>query len=64
MSSSFAPDLTPFVVAFVLVDLLAVLALLGVATGAATAFFARHRSVRTARHQRVLPYYGHVALGH
>ena len=32
MSSNIAPDLTPFVVAFVLVDLLAVLALVGVAT--------------------------------
>lgn len=64
MSHNIAPDLTPFVVAFVVLDLIALLAIAGVLTGAATAFVRRHRSVRVQRRQVFVPSYRHVALHH
>jgi hypothetical protein len=63
MNSSFAPDLTPFVVAFVLIDLLAVLAVVGVAAVPVVGFFARNHSVRVRRHEGLFHYYGHLTLG-
>jgi hypothetical protein len=64
MNHNIAPDLTPFVVAFVVLDLIAVLALVGVVAGSLTAFFRTHRAVRTQRHESFVPYYRHVALHH
>ena len=63
MNSNIAPDLTPFVVAFVILDVIAVLALVGVAADAALTFFRRHRAIRLGLAERVLPYYRRVAAG-
>lgn len=62
--TSIAPHLTFFVVTFVVLDVLAALALVGAATGLATRFFGRHRAIRTTRRESLLPYYGHLALHH
>ena len=63
MNSSFAPDLTPFVVAFVLIDLVAVLALVSVALVPVVGFFTRNHAVRVRQHQGLVSYYGHLATG-
>jgi hypothetical protein len=64
MNHNIAPDLTPFVIAFVVLDLIAALAVVGALSGVATAFFRTHRAVRVQRHQAFLPYYRRVALHH
>ncbi len=64
MNHNLAPDLTSFVVAFVVIDLIAVLAIVGVIAGTTTAFFRTHRAVRVQRHEALVPYYRHVALHH
>lgn len=64
MNDSFVPDLTPFVIAFVVLDLIAALAVVSVVTGLATAFFRTHRAVRVQQHQAFVPYYSRMALHH
>ena len=64
MNHNMAPDLTAFVVAFAVLDLIGVLAIVGVAIGASTAFFRRHRAVRVRRREAFAPYYRRVALHH
>lgn len=64
MNHNIAPDLTPFVVAFVVLDLIGILALVGTLAGVTTAFFRTHRAVRVQRHEALVPYYRHVALHH
>ena len=60
MNFSLVPDLTLFLVGFAL---LAVVAVTTVA-GLAITFLAENHAVRVRRHEGVLSYYGHLALGH
>ncbi|MBV9831940.1 MAG: hypothetical protein JOZ82_10130 [Marmoricola sp.] len=64
MNHNIAPDLAPFVVALAVLDLIAVLALVGVAVVGTTAFLSRHRSARVRRHESFVPYYRRLALHH
>lgn len=43
---------------------LAALVLVGSVAAAAYEFFVEHRATRVARHQPVVSYYRHLALGH
>ena len=63
MNSNLAPDLTPFVVAFVLIDLVAVVALVSVVLVPVVSFFARNHTVRVRKHEGLFSYYGHLATG-
>jgi hypothetical protein len=60
MDFTLVPNLTAFVVGFVILALVAVAAVaaLGVA------FLVSNRAVRVRRHEGILSYYGHLALGH
>ena len=64
MNHNIAPDLTPFVVAFVVLDLIALLAIVGLLAGGTTAFFRSHRAARVQRRQAFVPYYRNLALHH
>jgi maltodextrin utilization protein YvdJ len=64
MNHNIAPDLTPVVIALAVIDLIAVLAVVGVVLSLTTAFFRSHRAVRVQRHEAFVPYYRHVALHH
>ena len=64
MTDNFAPDLTSFVVAFVLIDVFAALVLVGLATVAVTHFLRVSHARRVQRHESVARYYGHLVLGH
>ncbi|MET0839077.1 MAG: hypothetical protein ABWY19_09875 [Marmoricola sp.] len=63
MTNNFAPDLTSFVVAFVLIDLLAALVIVGLATVAVTDFVTVNHARRVRQHEGLFSYYGHLALG-
>lgn len=63
MNSNLAPDLTGFVVAFLVLDVLALLALAGVVADVVIGYFRRHRAIRHGLSERVLPYYRRVASG-
>ena len=56
------PNLTPLVVAMVILDVIAVLALMGVAADVAVSFFRRHRHLRMVTSERLFPYYRRLAL--
>lgn len=60
----FVHDLTPFVLTFVVLDVLATLALVGGLASVAVPFFSHHRTIRVSRHESFVPYYRHVALHH
>lgn len=60
MSFVLLPDLTPFLIGFVLIAVLSVALLLV----AAAVFFAQNHTVRVRRHESIASYYGHLALGH
>ena len=64
MTNNLAPDLTSFVVTFVLIDVLAALVLVGLATVAMTRFLRVNHAARVQRHEGVAQYYGHLVLGH
>ncbi|MET0998912.1 MAG: hypothetical protein ABWX73_09380 [Marmoricola sp.] len=63
MTNNFAPDLTSFVVAFVLIDLVAALVIVGLAAVAVTDFVSVNHARRVRRHEGIVSYYGHLALG-
>ena len=54
------PNLTAFVIVFFAVAALAAV----LAVGSLATYFAQNRQVRVRRHEGVVPYYGHLALGH
>jgi hypothetical protein len=56
------PDLTPLVVAFAILDVIAVLALVGVVVDVAVPFFRRHRQNRQVTSEGLFPYYRRLAL--
>jgi hypothetical protein len=60
MNFTLLPDLPAFLVGFVLVGAVAVALLLG----ALGTFFVENRVVRVRRHESLVHYYGHLALGH
>ena len=60
MDFTLLPQLTPFVVGFVVVAALAVL----IALATTAAFFVENHAVRVRRHETIRTYYGHLALGH
>ena len=64
MTNNFAPDLTSFVLAFVLIDVVAALVVLGLAAVAVTDFVKVNHARRVRRHEGVFSYYGHLVLGH
>jgi hypothetical protein len=64
MTNNFAPDLTSFVVAFVLIDVFAALVLVGLATVAVTDFLRVSHARRVQRRESIARYYGHLVLGH
>ncbi len=60
MDFTLVPNLTAFVVGFVILALVAVAAVATLGVN----FLVTNRAVRVRRHERVLSYYGHLALGH
>jgi hypothetical protein len=64
MNFDLMPHLAPFVVAYAVLGLLAVLAVAGATTLAVTPFFRRHRADRLGRHEAFVPYYSRLALHH
>jgi hypothetical protein len=64
MTNNLAPDLTSFVVTFVLIDVLAALVLVGLTAVAVTDFVRANHARRVRRHEGIFSYYGHLVLGH
>jgi hypothetical protein len=60
MDFTLLPDLTAFMIGFVLVAALGAALL----AGTVALFFVDHHAVRVRRHESVATYYGHLALGH
>jgi hypothetical protein len=59
MDFTVLPDLTAFIIGFVLVAAVGVVALLATLV----TFVTENHAVRVRRHEGVLSYYGHLALG-
>jgi len=59
MNFTLLPTLAPFAIGFVLLAALTVVAVLG----AAGTFFVQNHAIRVRRHEGVVNYYGHLALG-
>ncbi|MEO7352223.1 MAG: hypothetical protein ABIR34_02795 [Marmoricola sp.] len=59
MSFTLLPHLAAFIIGFGLLATAGLIALLGTAT----MFFSENHTVRVRRHEGVLSYYGHLALG-
>jgi hypothetical protein len=57
--TNIAPDLTPFVVAFVVLDVVAALLVIGLVAGA----LVQHHGRRVRRHESIRRYYGNLAFG-
>ena len=60
MTFTLLPGVTPFVIALVVLAALTVAASLGLVVTA----LLENRTVRVRRHESILHYYGHLALGH
>lgn len=60
MDFTLVPNLTAFVVGFVILALVAVAAVATLGVD----FLVSNHAVRVRRHEGILSYYGHLALGH
>ena len=60
MTFTLLPGVTPFVIALIVLATVAVAVSLGLVAGA----LLQNRTVRVRRHETILHYYGHLALGH
>jgi hypothetical protein len=60
MDFTLLPDMTAFMIGFVIVAALSVALLVGTAA----VFFAENRAVRVRRHESFFSYYGHLAASH
>lgn len=57
-------DISFFFWGFILINAVALALFVIFAATTATRFFATNRRQRIARSERLVPYYGHLALGH